>query len=381
MKHICIVAEGYPTADNPIFSFVDKLVCEFAEKGYPCSVVAPQSITKILFRGVKKRKAHWTKLTKNNNVINVYQPLYISFSNSKKLRFFSHMMMQMAVKKGVRKVNRKNKIDIMYAHFWHMGVYAGKEAVKLSLPLFVACGEDKVSVRARFDGKRIEKSLTPLKGVISVSTENKRASIELGLAKEENIIVLPNGADANIFYPRDRKNAREELGLREDDFVVGFVGSFDERKGPHRLSEAIKNTGIDIKSIFIGSGPKQPDCDGIVFSGRLSHEKIPEYLSACDVFVLPTLSEGCCNAIVEAMACGLPVISANLPFNDDILDETNSIQINPHNVDEIADAILKIKNDNALREKLREGAVRSGQNLSVEKRAEKALAFMNELTK
>ena len=380
MKHICIVAEGYPTPDNPMLSFVDKIVCEFAEQGYKCSVVAPQSITKILFRGVKKRKAHWTKLTKNKKTVDIYQPLYISLSNNKKLKNLSNIMMEKAVSKGIRKVNREHKIDIMYAHFWHCGVYAGKETQNLGLPLFVACGEDKVVLGKRFSDKKIKKALKPLKGVISVSTENKRASISLGLAREENITVLPNGADSNVFYARDKKKMREILNLSETDFVVGFVGSFDERKGPHRLSEAIAKAGGDIKSIFIGNGAKQPDCEGIVFSGRLSHEKIPEYLSACDVFVLPTLSEGCCNAIVEAMACGLPVISSARPFNDDILDENNSIRINPENVEEIKEAIIKLKNDNGLRKNLSEGALKTAEILSIDKRATKILEFMNDLS-
>ncbi len=378
MKHICIVAEGYPTADNPVQTFVDKLVCEFADWGYKCSVVAPQSITKVLLRGWKKRPLHWTKTTKNRNIIDVYQPFYMSFSNSKYMQALSNFTMQMAVKKGVKLANKKRKTDIMYAHFWQCGVFAGIEAERYNLPLFVACGESKISVQNRFTESKIKSSLKPLRGVISVSTENKEDSIELGLAKENDFIVLPNGIDSTVFYPRERKQIRGKLGITEADFVVGFVGSFIERKGTLRLSEAIKNSGENIKSIFIGSGEEQPDCDGIVFSGRLPHEKIPEYLSACDVFVLPTLAEGCCNAIVEAMACGLPVISSDLPFNDDILDDTNSIRINPLDIKGISNAIKTLKEDEMLRDALSEGAIKTAEKLAIDKRAERILDFMNQ---
>lgn len=109
---------------------------------------------------------------------------------------------------------------------------------------------------------------------------------------------------------------------------MAFVGHFNERKGSLRLSEALKEIK-DIKSIFIGRGPEVPDCPGILYCGSVKHNKVPEYLNASDVFVLPTLTEGCCNAIIEAMARGLPIVSSNLTCNDGILNESNSIRINP----------------------------------------------------
>ena len=94
-----------------------------------------------------------------------------------------------------------------------------------------------------------------------------------------------------------------------------------------------------MKSIFIGSGEQTPEIDGILFCGKLPHDQIVHYLNAADVFVLPTLAEGCSNAIIEAMACGLPIISSDLPFNDDILDAENSIRVNSLDVESIAEAI------------------------------------------
>ena len=91
---------------------------------------------------------------------------------------------------------------------------------------------------------------------------------------------------------------------------------------------------------------------------------------------MPTLNEGCSNAIVEALACGLPVVSSNLPFNEDILDETNSILVNPMNVEEIASALLKIKESKAFRDKLAEGALLKASELRIDIRAEKIVDFI-----
>src|SRR5690606_11951590 len=135
------------------------------------------------------------------------------------------------------------------------------------------------------------------------------------------------------------------------------VGRFVEVKGANRLSNAIEMVGSDkISSIFIGKGDLKPTCEGILYQGTLQYNKIPEYLSAADIFVLPTLAEGCCNAIIEAMACGLPIVSSNRPFNDDILNSTCSIRINPNKEDEIASAIQTLYENKDLRNKLSKGS-------------------------
>ena len=133
-----------------------------------------------------------------------------------------------------------------------------------------------------------------------------------------------------------------------------------------------------VKLILIGNGEQSPNSEKILYNGRIPHDKIVMYLNAADMFVLPTLAEGCCNAIVEAMACGLPVISSNLPFNDDILDESCSIRIDPNNIVELSDAIALLKNDAELKEKLSEGALSKAKGLTIEQRVGSILRFIND---
>lgn len=94
-----------------------------------------------------------------------------------------------------------------------------------------------------------------------------------------------------------------------------------------------------------------PDIKNMLHCGTVPHEKVYMYLNASDVFVLPTLAEGLCNAILEALACGVPVISSDLPFNYDVLDDSCSILVNPKNKDEIYSAILRLKEDEELKKK------------------------------
>lgn len=377
--HICIIALGYPTDANPIYSFVDQLVCALADLGVKCSVIAPQSITKGLFRRVLQNPTVWSKTTKNNIRINVYQPYFISISTIKVFglelgEIFSEILFERAVKKAFKQI--KENPTIMYGHFWSCGLIAARIAQEESLPVYVACGESNIKILKHYRLHKKKQLLDYIKGVISVSSENKGDSIKLGLSNEEKIIVIPNGIDQRRFYKMNKSEARSNLGYLESDFIVAFVGLFSERKGSKRLSDALDKVG-DVKSIFIGSGDTHlPNCDGILFCGQVAHKDVVKYLNCADVFVLPTLAEGSCNATIEAMACGLPIISSNLPCNDDILNNENAIRINPQSIDEIANSIRYLKDNPEVRTKMSESSLKTAANLLIEERAKKVLDFL-----
>ena len=215
---------------------------------------------------------------------------------------------------------------------------------------------------------------------MSVSSVNKEVLIGKSIVSEEKIGVFPNSIDQRVFWKRNKDEMRKKYSMPSDGFIVAFVGRFLNVKGPLRLSKALNriNKGDDVYSIFIGEGGEIPKCNNILHCGPLAHDIIPEYLSCADVFVLPTLAEGCCNAIVEAMACGLPIISSNLPFNDDILDESCSIRIDPNSIEDLTDAIELMKNNAELREKLSEGALSKAKGLTIDQRAKAILRFIEE---
>ena len=119
------------------------------------------------------------------------------------------------------------------------------------------------------------------------------------------------------------------------------------------------------------------DCPGIIHKGQLDHDMLPKYLNCANAFVLPTQSEGCCNAIVEALAIGLPVISSKGAFNDDILDKNNSIRVNPDDVDAIATAIKTLKDNPELCKNMSEYSISRHEEYSIEGRAKRILDFIN----
>lgn len=371
--NIVIISYDYPDERRTVFTFVSQLVNQWAKTGHNCWVIAPYSIT-------LNHRFHASKEVirkEGQGTITILRPNYVTFSRlAFRGRRISWIMHARAVKRAFRWLSCKP--DIVYGHFWEQAHEGFLFAKKYNIPLFVASGESNISkMISKWDDKK--EFCKYLSGVVCVSTKNKQESIALGLAEEVNCRVFPNAVNNELFRKLDKTQCRHELGIPKEDFIVAFVGWFNERKGARRIAQAINECNDpNIKSIFLGSGADEPDCPGIIFKGIRAHHDVPRYLNAADIFVLPTLNEGCCNAVVEALSCGLPVISSNRSFNYDILNKRNSILLEPTDIRAISKAIIKLKDNLSLRQSMTEAALDSARLLTMENRAEKIISYFEQ---
>ena len=377
IKSILIVTPDYPIDGEPVYPFVKNLCDEFVRKGCDVTILAPQSLTSRLRHRKIKRPVVRYDLVGENKVM-IYQPYKVSFPY--KYQKINNKIDQLCITHFLRK--HSIRPDVCYGHFWRSGFLLLPFVKRNHLPLFVATGEGDLMKYAPVLTSHAYLEMNKyLSGVISVSSNNRNISQQLGLLEGKDCLVAPNAIDGSLYYRKDKDSIREKYGLSKEDFIVAFVGAFNNRKGSLRVSEAIDKVG-GVKSFFIGSQGEsellEPTCEGILYKGRLPHEVIPDYLNMADIFVLPTLNEGCCNAIVEALACGLPIVSSNRPFNYDVLNETNSIMVNPMNVEEIASAIKELKDNQSRRKQLSEGALKTAEDLTIDRRAQKIINFMEQ---
>ena len=385
LRKICVIVNAYPSEQRVANAFVETLVNEMENQGVECCVIAPQSVSKYL-KGVKPEKTERYRYTSKGKRVKVYSPRYITASVYKmgpiNTAYITLASFQHTVKRCFEKIlkSEHEQFDAVYGHFiFPAGITACAIGKEYGIPSFFAYGENTTYTIDYFGARETKKRLEEICGVVSVSSENKRVLIANDIVEENKIGVFPNSINNEDFYPRDKKTLRNKYKIPQDAFIVAFVGRFLNVKGPDRLSAALDGLNNDsICSFFIGMGSLKPTCRNILFMGTLPHDRIGEYLSMADVFVLPTLAEGCCNAIIEAMACGLPVISSNLPFNDDILDETNSIRIDPNDIEAIKSAINTLFADKELREKLAQGALETASKLKIENRTKNIIAFIEE---
>lgn len=378
MKTIMIITNKYPNVTDPnVCVFVQQLVWSVADLGYKCIVVVPIPVNfKKAYMSFPDKKE---EITENGSKVEVYYPKYVSagqagnFAQKSRVKFTTDMFTK-AVDKVLAGMSRKP--DILYAHFiCPAGVAASRLGKKYNIPAFMAHGEATYSGDRKYGNKILAEELKGLRGVIAVSSQNKSYCADAGIVSEEIIEVFPNGYRPERFFPRDKAEARKKFRLPEDKFIAGFCGSFDERKGILRLQEAVEQLD-NVYFVCAGKGKLKPDSSRCLWSEPVNNNDLAWFYSALDVFVLPTKHEGCCNAIVEAIACGCPIISADRSFNYDICDEGNSVLIDPDNVDEIREAILKVYKDESLRESLARGSIKKAEELTLSSRANNIMEFI-----
>lgn len=382
--HICVVAEGYPFIHRAYFTFVKQLCVAMADLGIQVSVIAPQSITKSIVRKVPIAPKYRREKTTKGNYVDIYSPRIISLGQlgtKGGFKHFNSFWFSRSVCKVVEKF--ENKPDALYGHFWHSAYAVYPVAKKYKIPLFVASGEAEIELHRNYSHEHLREFIAYVNGVICVSTKNKNESVNAQLTTMDKCIVIPNAIDVSLFYKKDKERLRNKLGISQTDFVVAFVGGFIHRKGANRIALAIKQLADpSIKSIFIGrlmghNDQYLPQCNGIIHRGPVAHDKVADFLSCADVFVMPTLHEGCCNANIEAMACGLPIISSDRDFNYDILDSSFSILIDPMNVEEIAQQISYLKTHPKERVQMAENALIKSQSYHIENRATRIINYIS----
>ena len=373
---------SYPNALEPTRNiFFKKLIFEMARQDVECTVISPVSYTAYR-RRISMIKEYDCEMTETGELVEVYRPRMVSYSAKKLFSWNTMHLTQRASQNAVLRVCKKldmTSFDFVYGHFFlGGGLTASVVAKKYDLPAFIAYGEcDFVSEVSSKFGDLSKKNMENVRGIICVSSANFKDMQSRDFAKDIPLMLSLNAVDGSKFYKRDKLECRRALNMPEKDFIVGFAGYFIERKGPDRVLEACN--GIDgVKVAFAGKGAIPLEGDNIVFKRALIHDEMPIFMNAIDVFVLPTRHEGCCNAIIEAMSCGQPVISSDRPFNYDVPTPECSRLVDPDDIEAIRAAILEIKSDTALRESMSAASLRITKSLTIDKRATQILEFINQ---
>ena len=209
----------------------------------------------------------------------------------------------------------------------------------------------------------------------------EKENIEILGIDPKKISVIHNGIDTTLFTPRaSEKNA--------DKKQILWVGRFVTGKGVEYLIEAFllvlkKSPGTHL--VLVGVGPEKTAIEkrirklhlhsSVIFIDYLDNEELPGVYRNSDVFVLPSLMEGVPRTILEAMACGVPVVTTNLPHLVGIIDGAGLV-VPPKEPTLLADAILTILEDSSLAEKMgQQGRRKIEQEYSWEDTVGKVLAL------
>jgi glycosyltransferase involved in cell wall biosynthesis len=208
--------------------------------------------------------------------------------------------------------------------------------------------------------KMIYYTLKNSDAVTAVSNALKKRVIDIGIP-EEKVTFNPNGVDTAKFYPSDKYETQKRLNLPQKKYIILFVGNLVSVKGISYLLEAlhiIKNDfDKNILLIIIGDGILKNNLENQVkrlelienveFKGVRPHNEIPFWMNASDLLCLPSLNEGMPNVVLEALACGKPVVATNVGGIPEIIqNEKNGILVKPCDPEQLADAISKVLTTN-----------------------------------
>jgi glycosyltransferase involved in cell wall biosynthesis len=187
--------------------------------------------------------------------------------------------------------------------------------------------------------------------VIALTADMKR---ELQKIYYGEILVIPNGIELDSYKNLQKQNFRVN-----NKKIIIFVGTLRPVKGLIYLIEAMKIIHAEMENtilMIIGDGEERKSLEDmvmklqlenvVIFIGEIPNKDIPTYLVQGDVFVLPSLSEGFPNVLLEAMAAGLPIVSTNIKGLSDIIrNEKNGYLVEPKNPQQLAEKILMVFNN------------------------------------
>ena len=269
------------------------------------------------------------------------------------------LMFKKNAKKALENLLQKEDIDIIHGHYLFP---AGAAAVEVGnshgIKTYVtAHGSDMFEVYKKQPLMRstIKNVLKRADTVLAVSNALRHEIIATGVTGiSEKTKLSWNSVDVDKFSNGDDSFKTEHNLL--DKPIVMFVGNLIKRKNVESLLEAKKIANSDYYLVIVGDGPlfkklnkkvEDENIHDVIFAG--SRNDVERIIPSCDVLVLPSFSESFGLVLIEALACGKPVIGSNVGGITEIINDDVGLLVNPNKISSIARAIDNIINDEEFR--------------------------------
>lgn len=284
------------------------------------------------------------------------------------------------------KEHAREPFDLLHACFLtqagFVATYAGKY---LNIPSVVSIRGNDIE-RSPFDPSKFSHVMYALQNASAVTTNaTELVKKAKAFAEGREIYLIPNGVDIECFKPMERNEVLAKNILETDRLlsgfgkqdsriqkpVIGFVGELRKKKGLATLlsayAQASKHQPITLLVVgevrqgedkrffdeFRNANPQLP----ITITGYIPPSDLPAYYSLIDVFVHPSLRDGMPNAVLEAMACGKPVIATPVGGIMDVLEDgKNGVIVNVNDATVLAEKILELLEDSERRSVLGKNA-------------------------
>lgn len=364
---LAVVTETWPPEINGVANTISRLVHGIRDMGgYHIQLVRP------------RQQAREKPIRTEN-----FQEYLV---NGVTLPFYKEVRLGFPQYNALKRLWKKQRPDIVQiVTEGPLGYSAMKAAKKLGIPVIsdFHTNFDQYSRYYRLSGffnlaKRYLRHVHNQTLVTLVPTRELQQ--QLTASGYEKLGILDRGIDADLFKPQRRSEAlRSQLGIRPDQLLVTLVTRMAQEKNLDLAFEAfraIQQNTPDAKFLLVGDGPERkrlqeahPDC---LFAGMKTGEELAAHYASGDLFLYPSTSETFGNVVLEAMACGLPVVTFDYAAaREHILSGDNGMAIPLDNNAAFIAAAVELARNTELRQRMSPAATATAHNLSWRKVVER----------
>lgn len=236
----------------------------------------------------------------------------------------------------------RGAVDVIVAPFAYPdGIASVIVGEMLGVPVVIKLHGGDMNVGARIPqiGRWVRWGFERVARIAAVSYPLAQAANEFGVPWSK-IAVVEDGVDSGLFRPRDRAEAKREVGLPTDRRHIVYVGRLERRKGVYELMDAFDALAPrvpDVDLVLVGDGEDTATCRAwadklggrAVLTGVKGMDEVAPYYAAADVATLPSHAEGTPNCIIEALACGRPVVASAVGGIPDMIHDERMGELVP----------------------------------------------------
>lgn len=241
--------------------------------------------------------------------------------------------------------------DLILSYWLYPDSYGAlRVARQLDVPLVAGARGSDLRVRDALSRRLTRPVVRAARRLLVVSADLGRVATHDYAADPERIRVIANGCDAHTFHLRDRVAARTQCNIAAQSQLVLYVGRLVAEKGLRELVEAMQQLRVSqprAELVLVGDGPLRDELaarardaqQGLRLIGAQDAGQVAVWMAACNLLALPSYSEGHPNVLVEALACGRPVVSTPVGGVPEVVDARCAILVPPRDVPTLARAL------------------------------------------